>query len=248
MKTSTRPTAASPVHQSLWKRQSIVVALLLITYFLGSYGIQSPAAAGAARKSGSLISLPHTIASWREKEMKVDPKIFEWIQPDAILRSRYTLPPAGEKKSKIPAAEVETVVIYSRDWRAIHSPLSCYSNGGWTITDQETRKIRRGDRTLEINVLKANWQGEQNNQIYFFTDTGQAVSGWLPVMLHFIGARLLRRSTGALKVQIGYDRRCEQANGRFTPEFLALAFGIDDALRQSLGVKSTLGQSTPAQS
>jgi len=239
--------AAFSAHRVLWKRQSVVVALLLFTYFLGSYGIQAPEpAVGAARDSrASLIALPHAIGAWREKEMQVDPKVFDWIQPDAILRSRYKLADSGEKKSiqpKTPPAEVETVVIYSRDWRAIHSPLSCYSNGGWIITDQETRRIRRGERTLEINVLKAHWQGEQNNQIYFFSDTGQAVSGWLPTMLHFIGARLMRRSTGALKVQIGYDSRCEQPDGSFTPEFLSLAFGIDEALRQSLA-KNTAGKS-----
>lgn len=214
---------------SLWKRQLVIVALLVLTRCLGLYAISTDAAA-QSRTSMRALKLPATIGGWNGVPVKVDPVVYEVLRPDAVVQKRYTLNAAKPVSSN--PAQVETIVIYSHDVRGFHSPDMCLTTQGWVITDTQKRQVGRGDQSIELTVLTAEKARQKSYLAYFFGDTQQRVTGWVPTLVNLVGARLLRRRVGAMQIQFAYDARSLQPDGEFTPQLRELMVNTAKAVAQ----------------
>ncbi len=229
-----RPTIPSTAPGSIlrsWPMKTIVVAtaMMLLTRGLSVWGVQAPPPSQVAR----VLSLPSRAGAWQGKSMVVEPSLYNSLRAEAIVRKRYYLPD-GTSKGMAENRAVDVIVIYSRDFKSLHSPLSCLLAGGWTVQQEETRVLKRGAQTVSLNMLRGAMNGQQTLQTYFFADTSREVSGMLATAARMAGNRMLRRNDGAVKVQLAYAPALWQRDGKISPQLESLVFGLDDTVRQSL--------------
>lgn len=223
---------------SLLKKQLVVLFLLLSTRAIGTWAIPGEIGLSQGQKIPSL-ALPSQMGDWTGREVKVDPVVYEVLQPDAVVQKRFRLAPPknGAPAPTIEAAvapEVEVLVVYSRDPKGLHSPVTCLRAQGWTITDQTTRIVKSGSRTLQVEVLSGQQREMRTQLAYCFTDAGDSVSGRVATFAKMIAARVMRRRVGAVEMQFAYDGRALQPNGEFSPAMCELMIETARAVRTQL--------------
>lgn len=221
--------AATP--HSLLKKQGIVLFLLLATRALGTWAIPGEIGANPGQKRAISLALPSRLGAWTGRDIQVDPVVYEVLQPDAVLQKRFRLAP---QKPGALAPEVEVLVVYSRDPKGLHSPVTCLRAQGWTLTDQSTRVVRSGGQTLQVEVLKGQQREMRTQLAYCFTDASESVSGRVATFAKMIAARVMRRRIGAVEMQFAYDARVLKPNGEFSREMCSLMIETARAVRTQL--------------
>lgn len=230
----------------LWRTQLTVIGLLLLTRYVGSHAIAPENPNTVPR---AVLELPARIGSWTGQPVKVDPNVFEVLNPDAAVQKRYTLQGGPQRfigGQAVPAPQVESIVVYSRHSKGLHSPVTCLRSAGWTVTDQVERQISDGSETLAVSVITGERRSGKTQLAYYYASTDQNVKGILPTIVNLAGARMLRRKVGAVQVQFAFDGRVLRENGDFAPEFSALALGIARSVRRSLEMNNAREQDAAA--
>lgn len=208
------------VSSPLFKKQLVVLGMLLGARAIGAYAIPDE----IGEKSGPIaLALPPRIGGWSGRDVKVDPVVYEVLQPDAVLQKRFRLASGGARQA---APEVEVLVVYSRDPKGLHSPVTCMRAQGWTISDQTRREVKSGTKAMWVDILSGQQREQRTQLAYCFTDAGEAVSGRVATFARMMLARVMRRRVGAVEMQFGYDARSLQPNGQFKPE-------LDDLILQT---------------
>ena len=69
----------------LFKKMLILLALLVTVRLIGLYAIPDDVEAVA---KVTHLSLPNTVNSWKGKDVKVDPFVYEVLHPEAVLQKR----------------------------------------------------------------------------------------------------------------------------------------------------------------
>ncbi len=230
---------------SLLKKQLILLVLLLGARGIGTYAIPEEVGDSQGQKRAISLALPTKIGAWSGRDVKVDPIVYEVLQPDAVLQKRFRLTNSlGQKAGQVPL-EVEVLVVYSRDPKGLHSPVTCMRAQGWTISDQNRRAVnppagsdgKPVGKTLWVDVLTGQQRGQRTQLAYCFTDEGDAVSGRVATFAKMMLARVLRRRVGAVEMQFAYDARALRPNGDFSPELATLMLQTASAVRKQLGAQ-----------
>lgn len=225
------PTASTRANGSsarcLFKKQ-LIVLFLIVAARCAAYAI--PEEVGEAGGKDVSLSLPTQIGAWAGKDVKVDPIVYEVLQPDAVLQKRYKTASSG--------AGVEVLVVYSRDPKGLHSPVTCMRAQGWTISNQERREVRVGAEVLTVDVLTGEQRDRRTQIAYCFTDAGEAVSGRIATFAKMMAARFMRRRIGAVEMQFAFDRSSLLPNGDFTPQFKALMLQTAQTVRTQLAAQN----------
>jgi EpsI family protein len=211
----------------LFKKQ-LIVLFLIVAARCAAYAI--PEEIGETGGKEVSLSLPSRMGAWAGKDVKVDPVVYEVLQPDAVLQKRYKMADSR--------GNVEVLVVYSRDPKGLHSPVTCMRAQGWTITDQERREVRSGGEVLTVDVLTGEQRDRRTQLAYCFTDAGEAVSGRVATFAKMMAARFMRRRIGAVEMQFAFDRNSLLPNGDFTPQFKALMLQTAQTVRTQLAAQN----------
>lgn len=220
----------------LFKKQLILVALLVGARCVGVYAIPDEIGdAGNGKKMN--LALPANMGGWSGQDVKVDPVVYEVLQPDAVLQKRYQLPRDSRVAfPKTPPAQVEVLVVYSRDPKGLHSPVTCMRAQGWTISNQEQRQVSVGDKSLRVDILTGEQREQKTRLAYCFSDAGEAVSGRVATFAKMMAARFMRRRVGAVEMQFAYDARSLSPDGDFSPQLKHLMLETAASVRRQLAV------------
>ncbi len=247
-----RPSTPVPAWRTPYVLKPLVVVLVLLcaTRLLGRFAIADDGA--KARDQSAVIArlkLPRNVStplaensssgSWKGEPVKVDQTVYEVLNPDAAIQMRYILStPRGP-------LVVNSIVIYSNNWKSLHSPVMCLRAGGWDISSDEKREITspaQGGKSasgLTINLLTGE-RRENNRQVantylaYLFADTHRSIGGWIPTAASLVGAKLLRQKSGAIEAQFAFDGRALERDGKIRPEVEALMLRVVDDVKRAM--------------
>ncbi len=242
---TSQPTALrAPVAgtRQLFKKQ-LVVLFLIIGARCAAFAIPEEIGESGDAGKRDFLSMPTKIGAWVGKDVKVDPIVYEVLQPDAVLQKRYKITSASDANAPASApasapANVEVLVVYSRDPKGLHSPVTCMRAQGWTISNQEQREVKEGGRTLSVNVLTGEQRDRSTKLAYCFTDSGEAVTGRIATFAKMMVARVMRRRVGAVEMQFAYDNNSLLPNGDFTPQFKNLMLQTAQMVRSQLAAQN----------
>ena len=250
------PSTPAPAWRTpyLLKPLVVVLTLLCTTRLLGHYAV-----AGDDVKSRdqtaivARLQLPRTVSTsgienssteiWKGQPVKVDQTVYDVLHPDAAVQMRYTLStPRGP-------LVVNSIVLYSNNWKSLHSPVMCLRAGGWDISSDEKREVAGqtvNDKKIEsltINLLTGE-RRENNRQVantylaYLFADTHRSIGGWIPTAASLVGAKLLRQKSGAIEAQFAFDGRALERDGKIRPEVEALMLRVVADVKKAMAATS----------
>ena len=224
----------------LFKKQ-LIVLFLIVGARCVAFAIPDEIGESGADGKKVLLSLPRKVGAWDGKDVKVDPVVYEVLQPDAVLQKRYKIasdPHSGPVASANGVANVEVLVVFSRDPKGLHSPVTCMRAQGWTISNQEQREVKADGKTLTVDVLTGEQRERSTKLAYCFTDAGEAVTGRIATFAKMMVARVMRRRVGAVEMQFAYDGNSLLDNGDFTPQFKTLMLQTAQTVRTQLAAQN----------
>ena len=91
-------------------------------------------------------SVPMQIGDLKGSRVPVEQRIFQYLGADAMDEILYE-GPSGRA--------VHLSLIYSSDWRGVHSPLSCYPQQGWLVDEQREIEVPAPPGCAHPGPLKA---------------------------------------------------------------------------------------------
>ncbi len=231
---ATEAPSAARGTRFLFKKQ-LVVLLLIVAARCAAFAIPDEIGEGGAAKKRDFLALPAQMGPWTGKNVKVDPVVYEVLQPDSVLQKRYKIAPTAHSPTP---ANVEVLVVYSRDPKGLHSPVVCMRAQGWTISNEEQRQVDLAGKHLTVEVLTGEQRGQSTRLAYCFTDAGEAVSGRIATFAKMMAARFMRRRIGAVEMQFAFDDGALLPDGSFRPEFKALMLQTAATVRQQLAAET----------
>jgi EpsI family protein len=149
------------------KRLLIPLALLALTGLL--CGSVRRGRAGAAGSALGLDDLPLQLAGFRGRVLPPDQSVFAYLGADEMIDRIYVNPEETNT--------VQLSMVYSRGWRALHSPRDCYKNQGWALIQDDPCEIALGDGdAIHGKRLVMDKPGLRFVAVYTFV-TGRATTG-----------------------------------------------------------------------
>jgi len=123
----------------------------------------------------SFAAVPLQIGELTGQRVPVEKRIFDYLGADAMDEIEYRNA-AGRR--------VRLSLIYGKDWRAIHSPLSCYPQQGWLVDEKREVTVAAPPGCPHPGPLRAQMllvhQGErQQIALYVFAHQGGTTADWV---------------------------------------------------------------------
>ncbi|NPV48024.1 MAG: EpsI family protein [Armatimonadetes bacterium] len=118
--------------------------------------------------------VPHLIGDLRAERVPVEKRIFDYLGADAMEELSY-VGPEGQ--------QVRVSFVYGRDWRAVHDPLQCYKQQGWSVAESQTLEVPAPPGCPHPGPLKAvrmrvHKAGVTMLALYLFAYRGGTESDW----------------------------------------------------------------------
>lgn len=154
-------------------RRHLVAALLLVAGAAGA-NLLWARRAPQVRYDVNFREVPMQIAEMTGRKVPVDQQTFSYLGADVMEEREY----AGEGR----AARLS--LVYGRDWRAVHSPLSCLPQQGWQVAEKRLVDVAAPpgiphSGPLHGQLLLARRSNQQLMVLYVFAHRGGTVGDWV---------------------------------------------------------------------
>ena len=117
--------------------------------------------------------LPDAVGRWRGTPLAVSERIYDYLAPDKLATKAY----------RHGAEQVRAAAICSADWRAVHSPASCFTAAGYTVVQQRSRSVAlpggAAGTPLPAKELVAMRGNKRVAALYTFLTPSGATDSWL---------------------------------------------------------------------
>jgi EpsI family protein len=133
-----------------------------------------------------LDDLPLQLAGFRGRVLPPDQSVFAYLGADEMIDRIYVNPEETNT--------VQLSIVYSRGWRALHSPRDCYKNQGWALIEDDACEIALGDGggdSVHAKRLVMDKPGLRFVAVYTFATDRATTGSWF---LH--SARMALGGTG----------------------------------------------------
>lgn len=172
-----------------------LIAAALVALLAGWVNVLWARRAPEVRYTPNFKSVPMQLGERLGRQVKVEERIFEYLGADAMQEIAY------EKERQAP---VRLSLVYGTDWRAIHSPLSCYPQQGWFVDKKEEIEIEAPPDCphpgpLQAQVLYVHKAGIGQAALYVFAYRGGTTGNWTTQGLKVSGSP---RGTGGMIVSL----------------------------------------------
>lgn len=154
-------------------RRHLVAALLLLAG-AGGANLLWARRAPQVRYDVSFRDVPGQVAGMSARLVPVDQQTFAYLGADVMQELEYK----GEGR----AARLS--LVYGRDWRAVHSPLSCLPQQGWQVAEKRLVDVAAPPGIphagpLRGQLLLARRADQQLMVLYVFAHRGGTVGDWV---------------------------------------------------------------------
>ena len=115
--------------------------------------------------------VPLQLGDWRGDDTPVSAEELARLDRTAELRRGYGKP-SGEKLS--------IAVVYSGNWKGLHSAESCLTGAGWAIVRQEQVSVlTAGGAAPGTALVTRDKQGRQMVEVYMFVNRRGVTANWI---------------------------------------------------------------------
>jgi EpsI family protein len=150
-------------------RWLVAFCLPLLMAASGRYLFAVGAATPGARLNAAAV--PLRLGDWQGVEIPVSAEELARLDREAEIRRTYTNA-AGEKLS--------AAVVYSSNWKGLHSAESCLTGAGWDIVRQYQVAVPDGNQQAPGTVLLTRDQhGVQLVELYMFVNRQGITANWI---------------------------------------------------------------------
>lgn len=176
----------------LKSKNYIIVIVFLILALGGLFYAYVPQ--NTEKTKVELDNFPNRIGEWSGKDVKVDYRTYEILNPDGLLYKEYTNK-NGEK--------VQLVIVLGLNKReSFHPPEVCYSGGGGTVDTKTVEKVALlNNQILEVNKLVVENTRDKSRQLalFWFTAGNQHFASYYKQQIAIVWNELkTRNSWGSL--------------------------------------------------
>ncbi len=150
-------------------RWLVVFCLPLLMAAGGRYLSAAGGAMPEARFNPAVV--PLRLGDWEGTELPVSPEDLARLDREAQLRRVYTNS-SGDRMS--------AAVVYSSNWKGLHSAESCLTGAGWDIVKQQRVEVPlAGQQAPGTVIFTRNEQGVQLVEFYMFVNRQGVTAHWI---------------------------------------------------------------------
>lgn len=157
-----------------YPRRYLVAALLLVVggAMVNAIWLNRPT---EASYTASFDKVPLAVGSFKGEVLPVEKRIYAYLDADAVEEIEYT-GPRGQT--------AHLSLVYGKDWRALHSPLSCYPQQGWSVDEKRIVELPAPPGCphpgpLQATLMRVHKERQALLALYLFPHKGGTEADWV---------------------------------------------------------------------